>query len=636
MNEEKKERILTFVRLTTGLALGLIGLFWLNEDRFGVWVNFAIMAVAWLIVGYDVLWKAFRSLIHEKNPFDENMLMTLASVGAFCLRLFGRDEKEWFGNSFFEAFMVVFLYQLGDVFEDLATDKSHKAITDAVGLRAKTATLLQDGIEKDVDPSSLKIGDIVRVKVGEIIPADGIVVNGEGDVDLSSLTGEFDPVPKREGALVNSGTVLKTGSLTIQVNKSYEDSTVSKILKMVEESSETKSKADRFITKFSHFYTPCVLGIALLTMAVPPLFLGINLPDVWKQWIRISIELMVISCPCAIVVSVPLAYFAGIGLASKHGIVVKGATYFDALNHLGVLVTDKTGTLTEGHFVVEEWHPEGDVPRFQEYLIAAESRSNHPIAKAIVAGQNTSALATKTSHYSEKAGYGEILDYDGHHLLAGNRRLLEEAGVSAPLLNVLGTIVLLAVDGKYAGYVLLNDKIKPEAKEVMTALHQMGVHTVMLTGDKKENALRVGEELGIDEVKAELLPDQKAAALKTYLGKGKTVAYVGDGINDAPSIRMADVGFAMGGMGSDMAIENADVVIMQDDLSRIVTSVKIAKATKHRAIFDIVASLCIKVVIALCAFLIPNFPLIIAVFADTGTTLLMVAASVLLLGKKIR
>ena len=237
MNDEKKERIITIIRLVLGLTLSLLGLFWLNEANFGVWVNFTVMAVAWLLVGYDILYKAFRSLIHEKNPFDENMLMALASIGAFCLRLFGRDENELFGNSFFEAFMVVFLYQLGDIFEDLATDKSHQAITDAVGLRAKTATLLQDDQEKSVDPSSLKIGDIIRVKVGEIIPADGVITEGEGDIDMASLSGEFNPVFKHTGELVNAGTVLKTGSLTVQVNKSYEDSTVSKILKMVEESS---------------------------------------------------------------------------------------------------------------------------------------------------------------------------------------------------------------------------------------------------------------------------------------------------------------------------------------------------------------------------------------------------------------
>ncbi len=636
MNDEKKERIITIIRLVLGLTLSLLGLFWLNEANFGVWVNFTVMAVAWLLVGYDILYKAFRSLIHEKNPFDENMLMALASIGAFCLRLFGRDENELFGNSFFEAFMVVFLYQLGDIFEDLATDKSHQAITDAVGLRAKTATLLQDDQEKSVDPSSLKIGDIIRVKVGEIIPADGVITEGEGDIDMASLSGEFNPVFKHTGELVNAGTVLKTGSLTVQVNKSYEDSTVSKILKMVEESSETKSQADRFITRFSKIYTPCVLGIAVLVAVIPPLFLGINHPEVWKQWVRFAIELMVISCPCAIVVSVPLAYFAGIGLASKHGIVVKGATYFDALNRLGILVTDKTGTLTEGRFEVEAWHPEGDPTRFEEYLAAAESRSNHPIAKAIVKGKDPSLWANKISHYSEKAGYGEILDYDGHHLLAGNRRLLAENGVEVPTITAVGTLVLLAVDGKYAGYALLNDKIKPEAKDTIATLHQMGIRTVMLTGDKKENAERVGKELGVDEVKAELLPNQKADALKTYLGKDKAVAYVGDGINDAPSIRMADVGYAMGGAGSDMAIENADVVIMQDNLTKIVTSLKIAKATKHRAIFDVVAALTIKLAIALCALFIPQFPLLIAVFADTGTTLLMVAASVALLGKKIR
>lgn len=637
MSEEKKEILINSVRLSVALILAIVGLFYLNEANFGVWVNFVVMGIAWLIVGYDIVYKAFHSLIKEKNPFDENMLMLIASIGAFCLRLFGKDENEIFGNEFFEAFMVAFLFQLGDIFEDLATDKSHEAISNAIGLRAKKASLLKDGNILTVEPEDLSIGDEILVKVGEIIPADGVILSGSGDVDMSSLTGEFNPVVKKEGDLVNSGTILKSGSLKVRVNKSYEDSTVSKIIALVEESSGAKSKADKFITKFARIYTPIVVAIALLIAVIPPLCIGMNSLETWKEWIRIGVSILVISCPCAVVVSVPLAYFAGIGLASKYGIIVKGGSYFDELNRLGVLVTDKTGTLTRGKFVVEERHPESvSLEKFQEYMIAAESRSNHPIAKAIVGETNLAPYSEKISEYTEKAGYGEMLTYDGHTLLAGNEKLLRENHISFTKANEIGTIVYLAIDGKYAGYLLLNDEIKESSFKTIQDLHKMGVKSVMLTGDKKESALKVANELQIDEVHSELLPEDKTNLLKEKLTGEKAVAYVGDGINDAPSIALADIGVAMGGAGSDLAVENANIVIMNDDVSKIVTAKKIAKATRNRAIFNVVASLLIKLAIATCSILIPSFPLMIAVFADTGVTLLMVASSVSLLAYRVK
>lgn len=637
MSEGKKEILINSIRLSVALILAIVGLFYLNEANFGVWVNFVVMGIAWLIVGYDIVYKAFHSLIKEKNPFDENMLMLIASIGAFCLRLFGKDENEIFGNEFFEAFMVAFLFQLGDIFEDLATDKSHEAISNAIGLRAKKASLLKDGNILTVEPEDLSIGDEILVKVGEIIPADGVILSGSGDVDMSSLTGEFNPVAKKEGDLVNSGTILKSGSLKVRVNKSYEDSTVSKIIALVEESSGAKSKADKFITKFARIYTPIVVAIALLIAIIPPLCIGMNNLETWKEWIRIGVSILVISCPCAVVVSVPLAYFAGIGLASKYGIIVKGGSYFDELNRLGVLVTDKTGTLTRGKFIVEERHPEGiSLEKFQEYIIAAESRSNHPIAKAIVGETNLAPYSEKISEYTEKAGYGEMLTYDGHTLLAGNEKLLRENHISFAKANEIGTIVYLAIDGKYAGYLLLNDEIKESSFKTIQDLHKMGVKSVMLTGDKKESALKVANELQIDEVHSELLPEDKTNLLKEKLTGEKAVAYVGDGINDAPSIALADIGVAMGGAGSDLAVENANIVIMNDDVSKIVTAKKIAKVTRNRAIFNVVASLLIKLAIAACSILIPSFPLMIAVFADTGVTLLMVASSVSLLAYKVK
>ena len=638
MSEEKKEIIVNSIRLALGLTAALLGLFVFNENNFGVWVNFAVMLVAWLIVGYDIIVKAFTSLAKEKNPFDENMLMLIASIGAFCLRIFGKDEGEIFGNEFFEAFMVAFLFQLGDIFEDLATDKSHEAITNAVGLRAKKASLLVDGNIKLVKPEELNINDKVLVKVGEIIPADGKIISGDGDIDMSSLTGEFNPVYKKCDDQVNSGTILKSGSLTIEVSKSYEDSTVSKIIELVEESSDQKSKADKFITKFAKIYTPIVVAIAVLIAVIPPLVIGMNDTEVWKQWIKVAVSILVISCPCAVVVSVPLAYFAGIGLASKNGIIVKGGSYFDQLNNLGILVTDKTGTLTYGKFVIEKIHAEGiSEEEFLEYAIAAESRSNHPIAKAIVGDKDASKFSSDISEYNEIAGYGEELKYKNHTILVGNEKLLAKYSISFDRTDEIGTIVYLAVDNKYVGYILLVDQIKDSSLPTISSLHNAGVKTIMLTGDKENSAKKVASTLKIDEVRYELLPEEKTAVLKeTIDGSKKAVAYVGDGINDAPSITLADVGFAMGGVGSDLAVENANIVIMNDDISKVFTAIKIAKTTRNRAIFNVVASLLIKVAIALCSVFIPNFPLMIAVFADTGVTLLMVASSISLLIHKVK
>lgn len=636
MSDEKKEIIINSIRSAVALTLALVGLFWLNEDNFGVWVNFGVMAVAWLIVGYDIIFKAFESLVKEKNPFDENMLMLIASIGAFCLRIFGKDENEVFGNEFFEAFMVAFLFQIGDIFEDLATDKSHEAITDAVGLRAKEATLLIGDETKKVNPEELQVDDVILIKVGEIIPGDGEIIEGAGDVDMSSLTGEFNPVSKTIGDNVNSGTILRTGSLKVKITRAYKDSTVQKIITLVEESAEQKSKADKFITKFAKIYTPIVVGIALLLAIIPPLCIGMSDGEIWKQWIKVAVSILVISCPCAVVVSVPLAYFAGIGLASKHGIIVKGGSYFDELNRLGILVTDKTGTLTCGRFVVESINPvEISEEEFKEYIVAAESRSNHPIAKAIMALENFNS-SNKITEYTEKAGYGEILTYDGHKILAGNAKLMSENGIELEVPDVNGTIVYLAVDGKYAGYLLLDDAIKESSYSTIEELHKLNVRSIMVTGDKEKNAKMVAEKLQIDEVYAELLPEEKTNILKEKISKDYAVAFVGDGINDAPSIALADVGFAMGGVGSDLAIENANVVIMNDDISKVVTAKKIAKATRNRAMFNVIASLVIKLAIALCSVFIPNFPLMVAVFADTGVTLIMVASSVSLLIHKIK
>lgn len=644
-NEDKKHVIITISRLALSLVLSLLGLFLFSEEwcdaniieGSGLWINFAIMFAAWLISGYDIIVEGFENAIKEKNPFDENMLMFIASVGAFSLRFFGSNE-------FFEAVMIVLLYQLGEMFEDFASERSHKAISDAIGLRAKTANLLIDGSLKTVDPKNLKIGDEILVKVGEIVPADGEIIDGEGALDMSSLTGEFVPVSKKKGDFVNSGTILKNGLLTVKVGKSFEDSTVSHIIRLVEESEANKSKADKFITKFAKIYTPIVVSIAFLLAIIPPLCIGYDNPSVWSHWIYTAVSLLVISCPCAVVVSVPLSYFAGIGLASKNGIIVKGASYFDKLNELGLLVTDKTGTLTYGRFTVTKLAPKNmSTDSFKAYLQAAESRSNHPIAKAIIGSDNIDDISKKVTSYEELAGHGIKASYDGKVVLAGNAKLLKENGIALEETNEIGTVVYLAIDGEYAGYALLNDVAREESKKMISDLSNEGIETLMLTGDKKEGASLMAKELGISEYRYELLPNEKTELLKERIdSSSKAVAYMGDGINDAPSIALADVGIAMGGGGSDLAIENADVVIMNDDPSKVVTAVEIAKKTMRRAILDVVIALSVKFLIAILTIIMPyiangsELPMIVAVLADTGLTAVLIVFSVTLLYSKIK
>lgn len=646
--EDKKHLFITIARLAISLTLALLGLFLFNEkwgdahlgEGNGLWLNFAILLTAWLIAGYDIAIEGVKNAIKSHNPFDENMLMVVASIGAFCLRFFGPEH-----NEFFEAVAIVVLDQIGEMFEDFATEKSHKAISNALGLRAKTANLLVDGKLEVIDPEKLKIHDKILIKVGEIVPADGVVSEGEGEIDMSSLTGEFLPVTKKKGEFVNSGTILKTGSITLEVTKSYEDSTVSKILEQVERSEKEKSKADRFITRFARVYTPTVVALAVLLAVIPPLFLGMNDGNVWSHWIYTAVCLLVISCPCAVVVSVPLSFFAGIGLASKRGILVKGATYFDKLNALQTLVTDKTGTLTYGRFAVGKAVPVGIDPKdFDEYLLASEAKSNHPIAKAIVSERSLDEILKHVENYEEIAGHGSVLDYKGHHLLAGNKKLLKRDGIEAPDVKEHGTIVYLAVDGKYAGYVLLTDEMRKESPALIEGLRKEGVGTLMLTGDKEESAASMAKTLGIDEYHSELLPETKADLLREAIKKANAskgaVAYLGDGINDAPSIALADVGIAMGGAGSDMAIENANIVLMNDDPSKVVTALRIAKKTRRRALWDIVIALSVKFLIALLAIIMPyiaggaDLPMFVAVLADTGLTALLILYSVSLLWAK--
>lgn len=628
-----KEFWIKIVRLSLSLVLMLLGFFIFNEENYGLWVNFGVMLASFLIVGYDVLLEAVEGIVKEKNPFSEEFLMTIATIGAFSLRFFGKEH-----NEFFEAVMVMFLFQVGELFEDIATSRSHKAITDAVGLRAKIAHKKEGETIVDVNPESLSINDSILVKVGEIIPADGIIEEGEGFVDMSSLTGEPVPVKKSLGQEVASGTILRSGSLLVRVLKEYEDSTVRKIIRLMEEGAESKSKATRFVDKFAKIYTPVVVVLAAIVALVPPLFLGISDYATWETWIYRALSFLVISCPCAIVISVPLAYFAGIGLASKNGIIVKGAGVFDQLESLKTVVSDKTGTLTYGVFKITKVAPyEVSEDELLTYLKAAESRSSHPLASAIIAGSNISEIAAKVTSFDEIAGKGTKAIYEGKTILAGNATLLKEAGVEFAPVNDIGSIVYVSLNQNYIGYVVCSDVTRVEARSMVNGLHKFGISTCMLTGDKEANAELVSKELGIEEHHSELLPSQKTGILQSKLTKnGKTVAFIGDGINDAPSISMADVGVAMGGIGSDLAIETADVVIMNDDPSKLVTVLKISRKTRRQVLFNIILSILVKITIMILALTLPNMPLLIAVLADTGLTMLLVLLTVTLLYRKIR
>ena len=638
MEEEKeeslKDRIILLVRVAVSLTLTLLGLFVFNEANFGLWVNLAIMAVATIIISYDVFLEAVENIFSEKNPFDEHVLMVVAVIGAFCLRLFGPEH-----NEFFEAVMVMILYQVGEFFQDFAADKSKDAITKAIDLRDQKANvLLADGSIVNKTPEELSVGDVCLFKVGEKALCDGEVIEGEGEMDESSLTGEFLPVGKKEGSLIYSGTLLQSGSLKVRVNKEYKDSAVAKLLDLVENSAEKKAKTDRFITRFSRIYTPIVMALALLVAIIPPLFLGINDGATWSRWIYAGLCFLVISCPCAIVISVPLAFFSGLGLASRNGIVIKGGEYFDALNSLGYVCFDKTGTLTKGSLHVEKIAPiEGiSEEEFMDYLLAAESRSNHPLAKAIVGDRNLSKYSKAVEDYEEIAGFGIRCTYKGHKIAAGKLDLLSDY-VAEEGHNIKGSVTELAVDDKYLGYVELQDTIRETSKDMVTGLRESGVKTVLLSGDRVETVRDVAEKLGIDEYRGGLRPEEKRDALQDKIdAKHGTVAFVGDGINDAPSIVLSDVGIAMGAFGSDMAIQNADVVLMDDDPLKVVTARRIAKATERRAWFNIIVALVSKVMAMVLSIVWAGFPLWLAVLLDSGMAVILTLNSLALFAKKMR
>ena len=588
-----------------------------------------IYAVALAICIYDVIWEVIENIIKKRNPIDEHLLMTLSCLGAFSIAFFPNVEPV-----FFDGVMVLVLFQIGELLEKILSKKSKAAISEAIDLRADFANLITDNKVVQVKPDTLNVGDKIIIHIGEIVPVDGKVISGEGTLDTSSLTGETMPVYVNEGKNVISGASLKTGSITVLVEKVLKDSTISKIMELVENSGEHKSKVDKFITKFARFYTPAVLAIAVIFTIIFGLVTG-----EWATALYRGVFVLIVGCPCAIVISVPLAYFAGIGLASKIGVVIKGANVLDQLVDVGVLFVDKTGTLTYGNFEVTKMENVGvSLEDFKIALYSAESRSNHPIAKAIILHQNTAELALKQENYEEIAGFGTSTIYMGDEILAGNRNLLISHGVNCPEITDYGTVVYVAKNSKYIGYALLRDVARPKAKELIARLDKLGIRTVLLSGDTEINVMNISREVGIKEYYSGLLPQEKV----TYVDKAinektnrKSVVFAGDGINDTPSIMRADVGFAMGGIGSDVAVETADAVIMQDHPLKIYHAIKIARMTKHVAIFNIIFAITVKVIVMILTMVINNFPPVIDALSDTGLTVLLVINSLLLFYRKV-
>ena len=627
-----KDLLFILARVLFAVVVILIGTFVLDKPEL-FWYDTAIYGVGLVVIIYDIVFKVFKHIIHKENPLDEYLLITICSFGAFAVAIVTR-----MGHTFMECLMVATLFQVGKIIEGIAANKSKDAIMTAMELRVETANKIVDDKVIKVDPEELKVNDLIIVTTGELIPVDSIVIEGDGQVDTSSLTGEFVPLGVSKDTELYAGYLLKEGTLKLKAIKRYKDSAVNKIVELIANSRAKKSKADEFVTKFARWYTPIVFIAALIFGIV-----GGVITNDWSNWIILGLKLLIVSCPCAIVISVPMAYFSALGLASKNGIVVKGTNYLDKLISLKKIVTDKTGTLTEGTFEITKINPVGvSQEKLIEILQAAEHLSHHPIGKAICKFDNGKHNKEQATDFEEIAGFGIYAEYKNKAVLAGNSRLLEEYLVKYEKADESGVVVYCAYDNTYIGYVVLSDKLKSDSKEMVAGLNKMGIEVILLTGDKEDNAKSMANELGINRYHSELLPAQKTEYLEKELSNKYATGFIGDGINDAASIKRADVGFAMGSIGSDSAVENADVVIMTDHPSKVIDVLKIAFIARHTAIFNIVAALFVKIGIEVAAMIStslghPNvIPMWLAVLADTGLTVLLVINSLLILYRKIR
>ena len=573
--------------------------------------------IPYFIIGYDILKKAFLGIIHGE-VFDENFLMAIATVGAMVL------------GEYKEASAVMLFYQIGELFQSYAVGKSRKNITALMDIRPDYANIETDGKLEQVDPDDVQIGTVIVVQPGEKVPIDGKVVEGVSSLNTSALTGESVPREVHVGDEIISGCVNLTGLIKIETSKEFGESTVSKILDLVENSSMKKSRSENFITRFAKYYTPAVCIAALALAVLPPLVnIIMGNPAAWSKWIIRALTTLVISCPCALVISIPLSFFGGIGGASAKGILVKGSNYLEALSYTKYVVCDKTGTLTKGVFQVTEIHPEGGMSEADllEKAALVESYSNHPISKSLKEAYGKKIDNNRVTDAKEISGHGVSAVVDGHEVAAGNVKLMKQMNIQAAVPTSVGTEIHVAVDGKYAGYILISDVVKPNAKEAISGLKAAGVEkVVMLTGDAKKVADAVGSELGVDEVRSELLPGDKVDEVEKLIaakGEKEKLAFVGDGINDAPVLSRADIGIAMGALGSDAAIEAADIVLMDDDPAKIATAMKISKKTLRIVHQNIVFALVIKFAcLALGAVGFVNMWW--AIFADVGVMILAV------------
>ncbi|MGI6216685.1 MAG: heavy metal translocating P-type ATPase [Coriobacteriales bacterium] len=591
---------------------------WLGE-RDSIYASFFLYLIPYFIVGYDVVWRAIRNIAHGQ-VFDENFLMSIATIGTFALVLFPES-----GPHFAEGVAVMLFYQVGELFQDYAVGKSRRSITEMMDIAPEYANLVSDGKTERVDPEDVEVGSTIIVKPGERVPIDGIVVDGNSQLNTAALTGESVPRIVEEGAEVYSGCVNLTGALTMRTTKPYSDSMVAKILDLVENASEKKARTENFITRFARYYTPIVVGAAVLLAIIPPLFFG----QQWGDWVFRALTFLVVSCPCALVISIPLSFFGGIGGASRCGILIKGSNFIETLAHADTVVFDKTGTLTNGTFNVVAIHSESNVDPDLVLSVAAhaECYSNHPIAISVKEAYSGVIDEKQIRDVREESGHGVRAVVNEHTVIVGNDEMMKSDGVPWHDCELTGTILHVAYDGEYIGHIVIADSLKNDSAEAISDLHDCGIKkTVMLTGDRKEVAKAVADTLGMDEYYGQLLPQDKVEKVEELLGaeqEGHKLAFVGDGINDAPVLTRADIGIAMGAMGSDAAIEAADIVLMDDKPTKIATAIRISRGTLRIAWQNIIFAIGVKVVfLVLAAIGLANMWM--AVFGDVGVAIIAI------------
>mgnify|MGYP000927134056 CR=1 FL=1 len=607
-NEDKK---LT-VRLATGAAIYAIGMALTVFAKVPLPIELAFLIVSYIILGGDVVWQAVRN-ISKGRVFDEHFLMSVSTIGAFVI------------GEYPEAVAVMLFYQVGEFFQSLAVKRSRKSISDLMDIRPDSATVRRNGELITISPENVSIGEIIIVKPGEKIPLDGVVLDGDSMLDTRALTGESVPRSVHKGDEALSGCMNQTGVLMIKTTKAFGESTASKIIDLVENASSRKAPTENFVTTFARYYTPVVVILAAFLAILPPIILGGG----WTEWIRRGFVFLVVSCPCALVISIPLTFFGGIGAASKRGVLVKGSNYLEALNNVSVIVFDKTGTLTKGVFNVTDILPANGFSKEQvlEYAADAESFSNHPIAKSILAAYGKEIDQSVISDYKEISGYGIKVTADDRKITAGNAKLMNSENISFTESEKAGTVIYVAADGKYIGNILIADEIKEDSMKAVEEMKKNGVkEVVMLTGDTRKIGESIAEKLHIDKVFTELLPNQKVEKLEELFmqkSDNEKIMFVGDGINDAPVLARADIGVAMGGVGSDAAIEAADVVIMNDEPSKIVTAMKIAKRTRTIVWQNIIIALGVKFIV-LALGIGGHATMWEAVFADVGVALIAI------------